>query len=196
MNYTDVIYREIEPRELVPDSRELSARLGGGCLALSGEECLSDIYEIMRPRYSAARVKIAEGECGVFIDGILVESRGLYKNLSGADEAFLIAVTLGSEVDAYLYRLGMLSGAGRFAADAVASALAEALMELADKELSAGLSCSPRFSPGYGDFSLEYQRTLLCRVNAEGLLGIRLTDASFMIPSKSITAIMGIKCNV
>lgn len=192
MNYTDVIYREVEPRELIPDERELSARLGGGCLALSGEERLSELYEIIRPRYSAARVRVERCERGVLVDGVLIESAGLCKNLGCTDEAFLIAVTLGSEVDAYLYRLGIISGAERFAADASASALAEALMELADRELSVGKSCRPRFSPGYGDFSLEYQKALLGRVNAEVLLGIRLTDTSFMIPSKSITAIMGI----
>lgn len=192
MNYTDVLYREIEPRRLVPDERELTARLGGGCMMLSAEESLEELYEIMRPRYSAVRVPVGYEDGAVLIDGYRIESEGLIKNLSGAPEAYLIAVTLGTEVDTYLHRLGFLSGAQRFAADAVASALAEALVCLADGELSRTLRCRPRFSPGYGDLPLSYQGVLLERVNAESLLGIRLTDTSFMLPSKSITAIMGI----
>jgi hypothetical protein len=192
MNYTDVIYREIEPKMLVPDERELSARLGGGCMMLPADESLEEIYGIMRPRYSAVRVPVTYVDGAALLDGYRIESAGLIKNLSGAGEAYLIAVTLGSEVDAYLYRLGFLSGARRFAADAVASALAEALICLADGELSREMCCRPRFSPGYGDLPLSYQRVLLERVNAESLLGIRLTDTGFMLPSKSITAIMGI----
>ena len=192
MNYTDVLYREIEPKRLVPDERELAARLGGGCMMLSADESLEELYEIMRPRYSAVRVPVSYEDSAVLIDGYRIESEGLMKNLSGAAEAYLIAVTLGTEVDTYLHRLGFLSGARRFAADAVASALAEALVCLADRELSCSLDCRPRFSPGYGDLPLSYQQVLLERVNAESLLGIRLTDTSFMLPSKSITAIMGI----
>ena len=192
MNYTDVIYREIEPKRLVPDERELAARLGGGCMMLSADESLEELYEIMRPRYSAVRVPVSYEDSAVLIDGYRIESEGLMKNLSGAAEAYLIAVTLGTEVDTYLHRLGFLSGARRFAADAVASALAEALVCLADRELSCSLDCRPRFSPGYGDLPLSYQEVLLERVNGESLLGIRLTDTSFMLPSKSITAIMGI----
>lgn len=192
MNHTDVLYREIEPKRLVPDERELAARLGGGCMMLSADESLEELYEIMRPRYSAVRVPVSYEDSAVLIDGYRIESEGLMKNLSGAAEAYLIAVTLGTEVDTYLHRLGFLSGARRFAADAVASALAEALVCLADRELSCSLDCRPRFSPGYGDLPLSYQEVLLERVNGESLLGIRLTDASFMLPSKSITAIMGI----
>ena len=192
MNHTDVLYREIEPKRLVPDERELAARLGGGCMMLSADESLEELYEIMRPRYSAVRVPVSYEDSAVLIDGYRIESEGLMKNLSGAAEAYLIAVTLGTEVDTYLHRLGFLSGARRFAADAVASALAEALVCLADRELSCSLDCRPRFSPGYGDLPLSYQEVLLERVNGENLLGIRLTDTSFMLPSKSITAIMGI----
>lgn len=192
MNHTDVLYREIEPKRLVPDERELAARLGGGCMMLSADESLEELYEIMRPRYSAVRVPVSYEDSAVLIDGYRIESEGLMKNLSGSAEAYLIAVTLGAEVDTYLHRLGFLSGARRFAADAVASALAEALVCLADRELSCSLDCRPRFSPGYGDLPLSYQEVLLERVNGESLLGIRLTDTSFMLPSKSITAIMGI----
>ena len=192
MNHTDVLYREIEPERLVPDERELAARLGGGCMMLSADESLEELYEIMRPRYSAVRVPVSYEDSAVLIDGYRIESEGLMKNLSGAAEAYLIAVTLGTEVDTYLHRLGFLSGARHFAADAVASALAEALVCLADRELSCSLDCRPRFSPGYGDLPLSYQEVLLERVNGESLLGIRLTDTSFMLPSKSITAIMGI----
>jgi len=56
-----------------------------------------------------------------------------------------------------------------------------------------GCGFKPRFSPGYGDCGIENQKAVLDRINAGATLGITLNDAYFMTPSKSITAIMGIK---
>ena len=50
----------------------------------------------------------------------------------------------------------------------------------------------PRFSPGYGDFPLECQPALLGALEAGKRIGIKLTDSLLMMPSKSVTAVMGI----
>ena len=49
----------------------------------------------------------------------------------------------------------------------------------------------PRFSPGYGDFSLEYQKEICRTLSAEKTVGITLTDSLLMLPSKSVTAVIG-----
>ena len=53
-----------------------------------------------------------------------------------------------------------------------------------------------RFSPGYGDFDLKYQKDILEYLDANKKIGISLTDSLMMIPTKSITAIIGIKREV
>ena len=55
-----------------------------------------------------------------------------------------------------------------------------------------GLYLRPRFSPGYGDFSLSCQRAVLDALDAGKHLGIKLTDSFLMMPSKSVTAVIGV----
>ena len=50
-----------------------------------------------------------------------------------------------------------------------------------------------RFSPGYGDLALAHQKEVLKLLNAEKNVGITLTDTCLMVPTKSVSAIVGIK---
>ena len=50
----------------------------------------------------------------------------------------------------------------------------------------------PRFSPGYGDFSLECQREIAAALELSKRIGITLTDSLLMVPTKSVTAVIGI----
>ena len=59
--------------------------------------------------------------------------------------------------------------------------------EAADK----GLYTRPRFSPGYGDFPLDNQRDIFQALQVEKRVGIALTESLLMIPSKSVTAVIG-----
>ena len=58
--------------------------------------------------------------------------------------------------------------------------------------LGPGWGLRPRFSPGYGDFPLEYQRELLGVLDAAKRIGLTLTDSLLMAPSKSVTAVIGV----
>ena len=48
-----------------------------------------------------------------------------------------------------------------------------------------GLYLRPRFSPGYGDFALEYQKDIFRMLECEKRIGITLTEGNLMMPSKS-----------
>ena len=122
-----------------------------------------------------------------------VPSRDLYKNLRGCKEAFVLAVTTGIAVDRMLARLNIVSQAEHFMADALSSAAVESFCDYACDIMTRDVSCVPRYSPGYGDLSISFQKPLLARLNACETLGITLNSAYLMTPVKSITAIMGIK---
>jgi cobalamin-dependent methionine synthase I len=102
-----------------------------------------------------------------------------------------MAVTLGVGIDMLLRRKSVTSPSEHFVCDGVASALAEAAADEAERIFLEGGGHRPRFSPGYGDLPLTIQRDVLSLCDAERLLGIRLTDTLLMIPTKSITAIIG-----
>ena len=50
----------------------------------------------------------------------------------------------------------------------------------------------PRFSPGYGDFSILHQKNILELLDAPRKIGLTVTESFMMTPTKSVTAIIGI----
>ena len=186
----------IHKNDISINQNELAARLGTprGYTDSNVERCLSQVMDNCNPGCCYVRVPVclandnmAEFEFAHF------PSRDLYKNLEGCKEAYIIAITLGSSADRLIHRLSLTSGADSFVADAVASAVAEAVMDNVVSYLKENNSLCPRFSPGYGDFSISHQREILDFLCADKLLGIKLSESFLMIPKKSITAICGIK---
>ena len=107
-----------------------------------------------------------------------------------------MAGTVGSEVDRLLARYGKLSVAKAVVMQAAAAAMVEAycneLNAMWKKEyLEKGLYLRPRFSPGYGDFPLSAQKQILDGLEAGKRIGITLTEGFLMLPSKSVTAVIG-----
>ena len=90
-------------------------------------------------------------------------------------------------------KLSSLSPADHFVADGLASSLCEALADEAERIIKENSDCKPRYSPGYGDMSIETQKGLLELLNAGKLLGINLAKSYLMTPIKTITAIVGIE---
>ena len=56
-----------------------------------------------------------------------------------------------------------------------------------------GLALTERFSPGFGDLPLELQRQVTEALDCPRSLGITLGESLLMTPSKSVTAIIGMK---
>ena len=49
-----------------------------------------------------------------------------------------------------------------------------------------------RFSPGYGDLPIDIQGDILNALNAQRRIGLTVTESSLLVPTKSVTAIIGI----
>ena len=190
-----VNFQKIPVCEIVMNDYETAKRLNTqkGYTSEKIEMCLKRLESVVDCRFVSVRLPyITDGKklnCG-FGE---FESTILAKNLGDCREIFVFASTLGVGVDRLLNRLSALSAAEFFITDALASSLAEALMNEAEKRVKGDLLCKPRFSPGFGDFGLEHQPAILDLVNAGRLLGITTNKAYLMSPMKSVTAIMGIK---
>lgn len=192
---TLVEYHDVDKRKISVSDSELSARLGRRCTHTDPE--LSRVVDALiresEPRYAATRVKLSYGDDGTVDLGFArVGSTALVKNLAGATEAFIFVVTLGATVDRLLARLSLTSRAEAFIFDAVASALTEAVCDVAEAEIKGTLTTRPRFSPGYADFSIEHQPALLDFLGAPLHLGVCAGESCFMTPVKTVTAVMGI----
>ena len=130
------------------------------------------------------------------IGPLAVRSCALARTLRGCRHAFLFCATLGADVDALLRRYSQTSGADALMAQAVATAALEAYCDdcrarLLAEPAVAGERLRFRFAPGYGDLSLETQRPLLQILDSARRAGIVLTETLLMVPSKSVSAVIG-----
>lgn len=117
-------------------------------------------------------------------------------HLAGCHRVCLLAVTLGSGVDALLRRLSATDVAAAVAADSLASTLIEQVCDRAEAMLRAeaegeGDYLTGRFSPGYGDSSLELQPRVCGLLDTARKIGLSVTDTLLLTPRKSVTAFLG-----
>lgn len=125
------------------------------------------------------------------VDTILeLEGASIQNILKNIDRVVLFAATLGHGVDQKSAKLNYQSATDMMLFDACASARIEVVLDEMTGEINGYLT--PRFSPGYGDLSIEYQKTIIQILNAEKKLGIKVTDSFLMLPKKSVTGIIGI----
>ena len=127
-----------------------------------------------------------------------IKSAYLSKHLADCREAFLFAATLGSASERFIRASASHSALNELAADAAGSALVEALCDslnemLSEKARLEGKTTLRRYSPGYGDFPLETQKLFSDILNTQKNIGAYLTDGLMMYPTKTVTAIIGIK---
>lgn len=162
------------------------------------EQCLEELETVAEPKIVMKEyplVVLADGtvDCGCF----RTKSENLLKNLGGCGRVLLMAVTLGLGVDRLLHRYGKLQVTKAVVLQAAAAAMVEAYCNelcrgwAAEYEAN-GCYLRPRYSPGYGDFSLECQQRILDGLEAGRKLGISLTDGGLMVPTKSVTAVIGV----
>ena len=157
------------------------------------DKCTLAVEQASAPRYCYIKTGVSiKGEDAVFFDFGKVKSGSLCKNLKGCKYAYIMALTLGIEVDRLITRLSAVSKAEAFVADGIASAYSEAVADYVNNIIADGLSLRPRYSPGYGDLDISLQRSILEYLKADKFAGIKLSDNYLMIPRKSITAICGI----
>ena len=117
--------------------------------------------------------------------------------LEGCDGCAFLAATLGIEADMLIRRAQNTDMARAVVYDACATDLIEKVCDRAQDEIKAlaeseGLLITDRFSPGYGDFPIEFQRDLCNILDITRRLGICLTDNFLLTPTKSVTAVVGI----
>ena len=124
------------------------------------------------------------------------DTRDLRQHLEGCSEILLFACTAGAEMDRRIARAKLLSPARGLLMHAIGAQqveggcdrLCQRLAELfPDRQLT------DRFSPGYGDLPLAMQRDVMEALDCGRTVGITLTDSLLMTPSKSVTAIIGLK---
>lgn len=124
-----------------------------------------------------------------------LEGNDIKNHLSGCSKCVLMAATLGADVERKIAQAQICDMTKALILDACATAAIESvcdkLCDDIEKEI-APLKLTTRYSPGYGDFPLEMQKTIVSVLDAGRKIGLTLTPENIMIPRKSVTAVMGI----
>lgn len=126
-----------------------------------------------------------------------VTSKSLSKNLRGCEQVVLLGATLGVQVDLLMKRYSYTDMARVVVLQACAAAMLEEYLDeqqeiISEKMGEEGLYLRPRFSPGYGDFSILHQKDMLVMTDAAKKIGLTMTDSSMLTPVKSVTALIGL----
>ena len=190
---------------LIPDRSEIYRYLGyhgtepEENVTGSVEACLQELLPMLVPKEIHRFFPLEKSPNGGWIiEGITIKSTALERNLDGCTKVCLMAATIGFGPDRLSERAraeGKMSRSVIFQAAGSAS-IERWCDEVNDKIRSEakreGFYTRPRFSPGYGDFSLDFQEQLFRILGVSKTIGVTLTEHQLMMPSKSVTALIGL----
>ena len=162
------------------------------------DECIVDSKDSFSYKVCYGRFKIEVCADEIDLGFSKTHSHSLARCLNGCEEIFLICATVGHKMDRLISKYSVISPAKAVMLQALGSERVEALCDMLCDELAAeegerGFVIRPRFSPGYGDLSLELQKDIFSCLDCSKNVGVSLNENLLMSPSKSVTAIIGIK---
>lgn len=174
---------------------------------ISGEaprETKNDILSVISELEKISRPKACYTKTSVEIHGKTVdfglfkaESEKLAINLKNCSEAFLFASTLGSETDMLINKYSRIKPLKALYYQAVGAAAIESVCDFLCDRVFTNIAgekkgLRPRFSPGYGDLCISLQKEFVRALDCRRKIGLYLSDGGFLLPSKSVTAIVGV----
>lgn len=170
--------------------------LGGAKLTLNYrmdrlmDECEREILSAASPKFLYIEKTLP---CPEIMGGKDIEN-----HLDGCTGAVVMCATLGAGVDRLL-RISQISDMARAVVlDSLASVAIEQVCNRVDELIASehnGMHMTFRFSPGYGDYPIEMQKTILNMLDAPRKIGLAATDSFLLAPSKSVTAVLGLSQN-
>ena len=160
------------------------------------DNCEPIVRKRLRPAYVYREVEVTFADDGVHLSGVNVPLTGkdIRSHLSGCKKAIIFAATVSAEADKLIRQAAVTDMTESLAYDCLCSAAIEQVCNRAEEEIFAGSKVyrTWRFSPGYGDLPISLQKELLYALNAKRRIGLTVTANSLLIPSKSVTAIIGV----
>lgn len=160
------------------------------------EACLKEALPKMTYKVCYRRFDVSVGGDDIDLTFTKVHSPSLAKNLKGCSSAVLFAATVGIDMDRLIAKYSRISPAKALCFQAIGAERIESLCDAFNDEIekearAEGLFTRPRFSPGYGDLSLEIQRDFFKVLDCPRKIGLSLNESLLMSPSKSVTALIG-----
>jgi len=166
------------------------------------EEVIVETLALISPIYAVIHDAVVEEGAVLSLKSYDVElnSKDLARQLSQSSEIWILVATLGHEIERKIKYYFAANPTRGIIMDACGSAIIEAFCDVIEEELmtndrllngKAIPHFTMRFSPGYGDLDLYYQKKLFDVFDFTKKTGIHLSTGSLMIPQKSVLFIVG-----
>lgn len=169
-------------------------RYSGFGTSLPDEASQELIRQAMHEINKAAEPKFVYKE---FKEVKFFSGKDIFRHLEGCHTTILLGATIGAGVDAAIRKASYRDISLQLYMDACGSTLIEELCDRVEADLRMKASLrreflTGRFSPGYGDLPIDCQRDFAAALNTQRMIGLTISGSGVMIPSKSVTAVMGI----
>ena len=154
-------------------------------------ECMDEIKQIAQPKVIVKKFKIAKDPLRLEESGDEIIGEQMADMLKDCEECLLIGCTLGIAMERKIKFYAKINMTKSTVMDAAASAYLEEYCDRYEETLGFD-NRTYRACPGYGDFPLSAQKEILDGLEAGKRIGITLTEGYLMMPSKSVTAVIGV----
>lgn len=167
------------------------------------DDCIKITKDKINPRYTFGVYSILK-ENGYQIKfkdtNTSIISKDLSELLYDCSKCIIIATTLGVEIDKQIKINSYSNLTKSIILDACATTAIEELCDLLESDIEHQLSkdvkyITRRYSPGYGDLSIDINKDIINLLNTQIRIGLTITKDRIMIPRKSVIAIIGISEN-
>jgi hypothetical protein len=162
------------------------------------DDGIEEIQRISKPKSQFRIFDIKQDIDGIQIlnSTLILEGNDIIKHLLYSKKIAIMAVTLGIQVDQRIKYYNNIDLTKAVIFDACATTYIEAIcdnLETEIKEIANQTNCNItfRFGPGYGDLTLLIQDEILKILNSSRIIGLTVSNEHVLIPSKSVTAIIG-----
>lgn len=131
------------------------------------------------------------------LQNITFPGKDIQELIKPSQSIIFLACTLGQEIEKIMYQKEITNLGDAFILDACCNAAIENVCDDFEEQVRSQcqknhLFLSDRFSPGYGDFPLSFQKTLTDCLQTSKQIGLHLTPTYLLTPRKSVTAICAI----
>lgn len=162
------------------------------------QESFEELETISEPK-SVYRIfeLLSPDEQELQICNLRIKSKSLQKNLKSCEQVVLFGATIGTAVDRQIRTYEITDMARAVVMQACAAATLEEYCDELQEQIAQELAeenvyLRPRFSPGYGDFSILHQKEILNMLEAPKKIGLAMTEGYMLTPTKSVTALIGV----
>lgn len=158
------------------------------------DECCEEVNDSVKPKTLHRIFDCTVNADSVAVEGCVFKSERLAENLKGCKRVCIFGATLGTECDRLLRTYASNDITRSVVLQAcLASKIEEVCDSLEDSLKSSGLVLRRRFSPGYFDLDIKENKKIFELLELTKRIGLAITDTFQMVPTKSVTAFIGVE---